>query len=536
MTPRSVSLWLLGGLFSLYVGGRVLAGGCPEPLFIPQAPISVVNVPTALAAADLNGDGHLDLAIADATSDISRDSIAIRLGNGSGSFGAAARYEVGDGVDSIVVADFNGDGKLDLATANSHDGSISILRGNAAGAFAAQLVVPAGNEPLSMVSGDFDEDGDVDLAVTNFFDATVSVLLGDGSGRFDQSVRFPVGNQPISLVAGDIDGDGHIDLAVARTYLDYDAAILIGDGRGEFHVKGTTPLLGYDVRSILLLDINADGRLDLIAVDALQRAVRVLVGLGNGAFSSPTDVAVGAQPIFVAAADLNADGRPDLAVTNYDSNSVSILLGPAVGGTWQRFDLPVQGPLGILAADVNGDRRSDLLISNFNSHQVSLLLNGCNANQPPDCGQASASRAELWPPNHELMPIGVAGVTDSDGDQVEVRISTVSQDEPAFGDNGVLGGDRHCPDATIDDGGLRLRSERLGWGNGRIYTVSFEADDGKGGSCRGTVQVCVPHQHGACVDDGPVFDSLATCELPADRSGSSRPARGAATPSTRSTP
>jgi hypothetical protein len=134
--------------------------------------------------------------------------------------------------------------------------------------------------------------------------------------------------------------------------------------------------------------------------------------------------------------------------------------------------------------------------------------NPVNVNNPPDCSAASPSSATLWPANHHLANVSIAGITDPDGDPVTVQVSAISQDEPV---NGTGDGDT-CPDATgIGTATASLRSERAGTGDGRVYHVSFTASDGKGGSCSGTVTVCVPHDNGgACRDQGPSYSSV-TC-------------------------
>lgn len=133
------------------------------------------------------------------------------------------------------------------------------------------------------------------------------------------------------------------------------------------------------------------------------------------------------------------------------------------------------------------------------------------SNRPPDCTNATASPATLWPPDHELTLVGITGVTDPDGDPVTVTATSVFQNEPLQA--GPASAGHAAPDATLSP--LQLRAERNGNpktpGNGRVYYVSFTADDGKGGTCTGTVQVCVPHDRRAsnsCVDGGPLYDSL----------------------------
>ncbi|GIW70670.1 MAG: hypothetical protein KatS3mg102_0212 [Planctomycetota bacterium] len=140
--------------------------------------------------------------------------------------------------------------------------------------------------------------------------------------------------------------------------------------------------------------------------------------------------------------------------------------------------------------------------------EVQVLV--IDPNDPPVCDHARPSIAVIWPPNHRMVEIGIEGVIDADGERAQITITGVYQDEPVDG----LGDGRHAPDAIILDGGRRVlvRAERSGLGNGRVYHIQFTAEDGRGGSCSGTVQVGVPHdlRRGfVIVDDGPLYDSTA---------------------------
>jgi parallel beta-helix repeat protein len=138
-------------------------------------------------------------------------------------------------------------------------------------------------------------------------------------------------------------------------------------------------------------------------------------------------------------------------------------------------------------------------------------------NHPPDCAMAAASISEIWPPDHRLVPVQVVGVTDADGDPVSITVTAVTQDEPVAGE-----GDDGGPDAAIDNGVVRVRAERDGGGNGRVYSIAFTASDGKGGSCNGSVEVCVPHDMGrghGCVQDALAENSLGPRERRAMRAG-----------------
>ena len=117
-----------------------------------------------------------------------------------------------------------------------------------------------------------------------------------------------------------------------------------------------------------------------------------------------------------------------------------------------------------------------------------------------------SSDASLWPANHSMVSISILGVTDPDGDPVTVQIDRIMQDEPT---NGTGDGDT-CPDAQgVGTATAKVRAERSGNGDGRVYTIFFSASDGRGGSCQSSVKVCVPHNaHGSCADDLPQFDSM----------------------------
>jgi hypothetical protein len=140
------------------------------------------------------------------------------------------------------------------------------------------------------------------------------------------------------------------------------------------------------------------------------------------------------------------------------------------------------------------------------SDDVTVVVQDVNA--PPACDLARPSVAEIWPPNHKMIPVSILGVTDSDNNAITITITNVTQDEPI---NGLGDGDT-APDAVIQGGTVLLRAERSGTGNGRVYQITFIADDGFGGKCTGTVSVCVPHDKGKntvpCMDDGQNYSSL----------------------------
>ena len=185
--------------------------------------------PDAIVAGDFNGDGRLDLAV----TNLGDNTVSVLLGNGDGTFRPQVTYAVGSAPDGIVAGDFTGDRHLDLAVANAGGNTVSVLLGNGDGTFQAQVTYTVGSFPEGIVAGDFTGNGRLDLAVANWLDNTVSVLLGNGDGTFQPQVTYAVGSHPVAIVAGDFTGDGHIDLAVANEN-DKTVSVLLGNGDGNF--------------------------------------------------------------------------------------------------------------------------------------------------------------------------------------------------------------------------------------------------------------------------------------------------------------
>ncbi|HSB07975.1 MAG TPA: VCBS repeat-containing protein [Blastocatellia bacterium] len=260
------------------------------------------------------------------------------------SFGAKTAFGTGSSPQSVAVGDFNGDGKLDLAVANIDD-TVSILLGTSTGSFGAKTDFATGNGPLSVAVGDFNGDGNLDLAVTNYLGATVSILLGTGRGSFGAKTDFATVGVPSSVAVGDFNVDGNLDLAVANG-TDHGGAILLGTGTGSFGAK-TDFATDFNPFSVAVGDFNGDGNLDLAVANFGNpsggdpgRTVSILLGTGTGSFGARTDVGSGLTPVSVAVGDFNGDGKLDLAVANIDDDTVSILLNTGPIGFSLGLDSP----------------------------------------------------------------------------------------------------------------------------------------------------------------------------------------------------
>ena len=169
--------------------------------------------------------------------------------------GAPSSYSVGINPNSVAVGDFNGDGKLDLAVANSFDNFVSVLLGKGDGTFQAAVNYGTGSGPLSVAVGDFNGDGKLDLVVTNAFDNNVSVLLGNGDGTFQAAVNYGAGSAPNSVAVGDFNGDGKLDLAVANNGSN-NLSVLLGNGDGTFQAA-VNYSAGKGPYSVAVGDFNA---------------------------------------------------------------------------------------------------------------------------------------------------------------------------------------------------------------------------------------------------------------------------------------
>jgi hypothetical protein len=230
--------------------------------------------PGILALADLNGDGNLDLAVS-CNDGVSVYVVSVLLGNGDGTFQTHADYMAGSWPSWVAVGDFNGDGKLDMVIANAHSDSVSVLLGNGDGTFQPKVDYATGMNPRSVAVGDLNGDGKLDLAVASQFSNAASILLGNGDGTFQGSVDYAAGNSPVWLVLGDFNGDGSLDLALA-SFNDSTLNVLLNNGNGTFQPK-TDYLPGGNPTSVAIGDFNRDGRLDLAVTNSFDNTVAILL-------------------------------------------------------------------------------------------------------------------------------------------------------------------------------------------------------------------------------------------------------------------
>jgi hypothetical protein len=237
---QDVAIADIDGGVSIFLGNG--DGTFPStPIFINDS-----NGPVYLATRDLNGDGIPDLAVAELAG-----LVSVYIGNGDGTFQTAASYTAGSGAEFVVIADFNKDGKLDLAVANSGDNNVSILLGNGDGTFQPGITYPTGAFPEELVVGDFNHDGILDIADSDDNATTVSVLYGNGDGTFQAPVAYDIGgDSPYGIIAGDFNGDGLLDIA-ATTNDGNTVAILLNQQTGTATAASVSILDGSLVHNVL---------------------------------------------------------------------------------------------------------------------------------------------------------------------------------------------------------------------------------------------------------------------------------------------
>lgn len=377
--------------------------------------------------------------------------------------GVSSPYTVGSNPVAVVASDVNNDGHPDLLTANANGKSISVLISNPGGYSVAsfpvilaaqQSFVPSASpQSLSMV--DVDNDGNVDAVVT-IGGKYLSVLLGDGVGGFGSPLLIPTngtGSDPVRI--GDVNGDGKQDLIKAdNTGSQY--MLWLGDGSGVFSRPTLASLTAGGVPiDLYAVDFDQDGHVDLLAVDSTGN--RLDVWRGSAAeFRGVTTYGVGTNPVSVAPADMNGDGRLDFLVLNADSYSVSVLLNNGNGGLSAATNYPTMTgqqisahssakPSALAVADFNRDGRSDVMVSHFGSAVLSLLVgNGSGGVASPILvndstgGGAGGSRVQAADMNGDTIP-DVAVADAAGGFLVLFNDGTGSFGIPARFSSGLLG-------------------------------------------------------------------------------------------------
>ncbi len=339
---------------------------------------------------------------------------------------------VGMGPYGIAVADFNGDGLLDLAIATQQPGGATILLNGTPGCmamFQPFVDIPTRANVHSAVAADFNNDGIPDLAAVSQLYDLVTVMMGTTptgatSPVFDPPLDFATGTNPSWVAAGDVNGDGKPDLVTAAP----DAISVLIDTAAEgatapsFQDKVDLPHTG-ETFGLALGDFNSDGRLDIAVVDTTSNTVSVYLNTTSGVttFAAPVPFPTGMSPFAVAVRDLDGDHRPDIVVANIGADTVSVLMnttpmGASAPSFAAKVDLPTgMRPYAVALGDLNRDGHPDIVVADETSNAISILLAS---------GGAFAAKIDVPVGN---SPHGVR-LADLDGDNAPDLIVSNSDD------------------------------------------------------------------------------------------------------------
>ncbi len=267
------------------------------------------------------------------TTNSGASTVSVLLNQGAGAFGGGVDYPIGILPAGLALADLNGDGKLDIVVTihnqltSSNHGSVDVLLNNGNGTFAPEVHYDVENDPVSVAVADFDGDGKPDLAVANAQSENVSVLLNHGGGTFPTKTDYPAASitfmnkDSVSVAAADLNGDGKPDLLVA--HLAGDVHVLLNQGDGTFTAGAEAINLEGVFSGATAADMNGDGKPDIIATNR-SGIVSVFLNQGGGSFAPKVDLLIDTN-LPVAVADLNGDGRLDLAGAGPDRNANVLL-------------------------------------------------------------------------------------------------------------------------------------------------------------------------------------------------------------------
>jgi hypothetical protein len=391
-----LTLFLLGTVLLMSCTGPATSSGTSsssDPSFSPdpQFTTTVIQVgkrPNSVETADFNNDGSPDLVIADDDD----SSVTILLNNGHGKFSPApgSPFSTNRHPNDIAIADFNHDGNPDIAIANTEIAELTLLLGNGKGQF-----TQAPNSPYKVYArphthgvavADFNSDGRLDMATDDWEENKVSIVFGDSTMNFDRQTFYAVGKRPYQrLRTADVNQDGKADL-ITTNLESNNSTVLLGRGDGTFKEAPGSPFpCGSAPFAVAIGDLNGDGQPDLAITDAPTITAEskgpdglyILLGDGTGHFAplQGSPFATGKSPSRIAIGDLNGDGINDIAITNYNDKTVTIFLMDRTGVAGTMTIQVGSHPDGICIRDLNKDGKNDIAVTNQADGTLMILLN-----------------------------------------------------------------------------------------------------------------------------------------------------------------
>ncbi len=361
----------------------VLRGLGTRPAFFspPGTPIVVGRAPVDIVSGDLNGDGNLDLVTANEEIEGSEGTVSVLLGAGDGTFIRVDQEPTVEGVRDlrgelgtafVSIVDINNDQIPDILALNRISESVSVFLGEGDGLFdAPTLQAVPGFQHVAF--GDVDGDGNLDMIGAQPNLDSVAVRRGNGDGTFGTALQYLVGSAPIRVAIHDVTGNGELDIIAANSR-SHDVSILQGGGDGTF-APARSYVADAEPRRLGFGDFDGDGILDVAVVSEGDQGatVAVLRGRPGGTFLAAEDLRVEGAPTDVRAGDVTGNGYSDLVGV---TESGDLFIFPSLGGAGlgQRVSIPVAArSLGMELADLNRDLRLDVVVSDFTAGELVVL-------------------------------------------------------------------------------------------------------------------------------------------------------------------
>ncbi|MDX6610920.1 MAG: hypothetical protein QOD75_106, partial [Blastocatellia bacterium] len=364
--------------FSILFGDGAGAFLPPRTFGVGIKDVTVGAYPRAVGIGDINVDGKLDLVV---VGGYANGWVSLLLGDGSGGFGPAFNQPTGNGaLYAVTLGDFNGDGKKDFAVAGGSSLKISFLLGNGAGGVGSISRVTVTSEPTGIVSGDFNGDGLDDVVTMNTYSNwQLNVVLGRSDGNFVLNQSITTRSQTQALALADFNNDGKLDLAAGFAWADYGVEIRYGDGAGSFGPVANSVLTVYAPTSLLATDFNGDGKADFAVALSGANAMAVMLGAGNAQFYLPPH-SYGTLPDAangLVLGDFNQDGKKDIVASNYNAKAVAMLTGDGAGAFAAPTVIAIENERGgsITTGDFSGDGKPDLAVAGGYSSEALVYRN-----------------------------------------------------------------------------------------------------------------------------------------------------------------
>lgn len=368
--------------------------------FLAAGTITSGVYPHAISLGDFNVDGKADVLVARGSSTnvsvFPNQSTTDNIVLGSKLDLAAT----GNNHECSAVADFDGDGKLDIVVTNwAGTHSVSVFRNTSIGttiSFAAKVDYAVDNSPYGVATGDLDGDGKPDLAITNSGTGSDKITIyknasTPGNISFIARNDLPVGTSPYSVAIGDLNGDGKPDIALTTQSSTSALSVMKNITSGGI-ISFDAPVNYASLSGgfvVMIGDLDGDGKPDLAAANAFTNSVLTIRNTrvdANMAFGSQQYFSTGNYPVGLSIADFDGDGKPDLVTTNRQSDNVSVLKNNSTPGSINfenHFDYAVgDDPFFVAAGDLNNDSRPDIIAANSAEIFSSVYKNNIGGNSP----------------------------------------------------------------------------------------------------------------------------------------------------------